>query len=111
MKITPRQVKAIRCLLTANTMAEGLKAAGVPLTLFHKWLHQPEFKQQMDIEAERLTEEANHTFLATAQDAALLMTSLYHEDHKPMGNFDRIMLNTQTAKEVLDRVLGPVDQE
>lgn len=46
--LTPKQQKALACLLTEATMEGAAKAAKISKVTLYEWLKQPEFKNALD---------------------------------------------------------------
>lgn len=61
--LTPRQVRAIGCLMTAGTLGEAAKSAGISERQLNRWMAEPQFmaaveqaqRQALDVTLRRLT--------------------------------------------------------
>jgi transposase-like protein len=55
--LTPRQMDAIPHVVTASSIAEGCRSAGITRTTFYKWMREPSFKEEVARHRNKLVED------------------------------------------------------
>jgi len=56
--LTDRQLKAIPYIVAAPTYTEGAQTAGINRATLYEWLRDPDFKAELDMQREQVSQEA-----------------------------------------------------
>lgn len=79
MSLTPKQLRALPHIVAAASDKEGCETAGINRNTFYKWLHEPEFKEELAKRRKQVVDEAldiikGHTGAAVKALVELLTT-------------------------------------
>lgn len=88
-KLTSKQRKAIPIILSAPSISEGCRKAGVSREAFYGWQRNPVFREEWTRQQNEAIDGAIHTLKASLTDAVTTLTALLKADGS-MGEGTRL---------------------
>ncbi len=103
--LTPKQKKCIPAIISARTITEGVKQAGISKTLFYDWMKDDFFRREFIAQQNDLIETALKELKGLSSDAVLKLGELLRGTENESIRLKTIALildNTLKLKELED---------
>ncbi len=81
-KVSPRQLRAISCILTSRSMEEAARLAGISRTSLYNWLKDKNFAMKLDEAREALFREGLNLLKQATGKAAAELVGLLGSDEE-----------------------------
>ena len=102
-QLTARQLKAIPLIVTSPTHTKGCKRAKVNRTTFYKWLKDPAFKAELDLQRRQIAAEAFGVLSQSLTKAVETLVGLLDSGDKRLGRL--------AAKDIIDFIIRHKENE
>ena len=80
-ELTPRQLRAIPCLVAAPTQEEGRRKAGISKRTLWRWMQERTFRVELSRQRNKVMEEAIATLRSNMTKAAQTLVDLLDEEN------------------------------
>ena len=98
-QLTPRQALALPYIVTASSTAEGARAANIGKATLHRWMNDPTFRAEFELQRKAVADLAYSEFRGLALKSVLIFAELL-DDPNPHVRLQAARATVHTALKV-----------